>query len=47
MLYNAILCTAFLIIFLHRYINLKSSKKCQKSIDISLTGWYYNINKRK
>nr|DAV03881.1 MAG TPA: hypothetical protein [Caudoviricetes sp.] len=36
MLYNAILCTTFLIIFLHRCINLKSSKKCQKSIDTSL-----------
>nr|DAP35916.1 MAG TPA: hypothetical protein [Caudoviricetes sp.] len=32
MLYNAILCTAFLIIFLHRCINLKSSKKYRKSI---------------
>nr|DAL18248.1 MAG TPA_asm: hypothetical protein [Caudoviricetes sp.] len=39
--------TAFLIIFLHRYINLKSSEKCQKSIDLSPVGWYYNIRKRK
>nr|DAR56956.1 MAG TPA: hypothetical protein [Caudoviricetes sp.]DAW29393.1 MAG TPA: hypothetical protein [Caudoviricetes sp.] len=32
---------------MHRYIDLKSSKKCQKSIDLSLIEWYYNIRKRK
>nr|DAV30759.1 MAG TPA: hypothetical protein [Caudoviricetes sp.] len=31
---------------MHRCINLKSSRKCQKSIDISPVGWYYNIRKR-
>jgi hypothetical protein len=39
------LCTPFLVIFLHRYIILKSSKKYRKSIDIPPNWWYYIIIK--
>nr|DAQ24063.1 MAG TPA: hypothetical protein [Caudoviricetes sp.] len=32
---------------MHRSIKLRSSKKYQKSIDMSPVEWYYNIRKRK